>query len=270
MLLSEQRAYVKTDYTRETSPGRQRKRAGAAQGEITRKRQVRRRARAARRIIGWRARRRRWRYFSVALRVALRRQRQMPHREPLVHFDLDCRIPGRHRRSGRVLHDPRLVGADVAALRLAALRASVVRPVPPSLGGLFLRVVRRLAAGDFGAHCLRARARAAVKQSELGLEPKEGCSFPGGHRCGKFVNDGVKQLTMLDLSTKKYLNTARATARRDLRRLPGGKLLNSQLLRAFVPKPGTMLHMQRRPSPRFGGGRRGFYTQFSQKSASNS
>ena len=158
--------YVKTDYTRETSPGRQRKRAGAAQGEITRKRQVRRRARAARRIIGWRAWRRRRRYFSVALGVALRRQRQMPHGQPLVHLDLDRRVPGGHRRRGRVLHDPRLVGADVPSLRLAALRAAVVRPVPPSLGGFLLRVVRRLAAGDFSAHIvLRGLAKARARKS---------------------------------------------------------------------------------------------------------
>ena len=168
MLLSEQRTYVKTDYTRETSPGRQRKRAGAAQGEITRKRQVRRRARAARRIIGWRPGRRRWRYLPVRLGVALRRQRQMPHGQPLVHLDLDRGVPGGHGRRGRVLHHSRLVGADVPSLRLAALRAAVVRPVPSSLGGLFLRVVRRLAAGDFGAHVvLRTRLYDARRRCKI-------------------------------------------------------------------------------------------------------
>jgi hypothetical protein len=53
---------------------------------------------------------------------------------------------------------------------------------------------------------LRA-ARAAVKQSELGLEPKEGCSSPEGTAAESGVNDGVNSKTMLDFSTQNCLNT---------------------------------------------------------------
>ena len=117
----------------------------------------------------------------------------MPHREPLVHFDLDCRIPGRHRRSGRVLHHSRLVGAYVPSLRLAALRAAVVGPVPSSLRGLFLCIIR-FTAGNLRAH-LVSRARptpCVIRASELGSARRRAArSFPPARGDQQWVATGI-------------------------------------------------------------------------------